>query len=328
MQKFQFTIIQENQVNLRIDKYLSDSLTKENISRSRIQNLISEKHLKKDNTIITNISHKTKLNDCYTLTITPLKESQIIAKDIPLDIVYEDQDMLVINKQAGLTTHPGAGNKENTLVNALLNYCGKNLSEINGTIRPGIVHRLDKDTSGLMVVAKNDKAHQSLTEQIQERILKRHYLAIVWGSLRPQKGQITGNIQRNRYNRLKMELTTNNKGKHSVTNYNTQKTYGKNTASLIECVLDTGRTHQIRVHCHSKKCPLIGDQTYGGKSHILSNKINLIQKEIDFINNFSRQALHSYKISFHQPSSQKLLEFETKFPKDLSDLTKILKKIQ
>ena len=316
----------QDKSNLRLDKLIYNELqNSENteFSRTRIQDIIKNGNLKKNNIIFTDISYKTKIDDEFLLELPEPTESKLEEKDIKINIVYEDNDLLVINKQAGLTTHPGAGNKDFTLVNALLYHCKNNLSGIGGVLRPGIVHRLDKDTSGLMVVAKNDISHHSLAEQIKTRVFKRHYNAIIWGNIFPKNGKIEGYIDRSKTNRLKMELTKSS-GKYSITNYNVIKEFS-NIASLVDCKLDTGRTHQIRVHFSSKKHPLIGDQLYGFKGKKLKN--NTLENQ-EFIENFPRQALHSKTINFFHPITNKEMYFESELPDDMKKLIDILSKLE
>ncbi|HLD76593.1 MAG TPA: RluA family pseudouridine synthase, partial [Rickettsiales bacterium] len=233
--------------------------------------------------------------------------------------IYEDDDLLVINKPAGLTVHPGAGNHNDTLVNALLFTHKNNLSSINGEFRPGIVHRLDKDTSGLMLVAKNDFTHNILSKDLQERKIKRSYLSFIYGVLEPKKGIVNKNIMRSRNNRLKM-ITTKNiaNSRNAVTHYETLQIFLDGFISLVECKLDTGRTHQIRVHMESLKHSLIGDQLYNSCKKTAPK--NLDENTKNFIANFPRQALHSYKIEFLHPRSKKEMLFKTKLPKDLEGL--------
>ena len=312
----------------RLDKFLISELSsfKPEISRNRLQILIESGQVCNNcNQIkLTSCDYKIK-GDEEILVIIPIAlESKILSVDIPFEIVFEDKNMLVINnlqnKPAGLTTHPGNGNHQNTLVNALLFYCGKTLSGINGVMRPGIVHRLDKDTSGLMVVAKNDLAHYELARQIEQRILKRNYLAFCYGTPKPLGGVIEKNIGRSKVNRLKM-TTLKTGGRVAITKYEVQEIYFGGLVSLIKCQLDTGRTHQIRVHLAAIGHPIIGDATYcSGKRSIKG----VSEKAIEVINNFSRQALHSYKISFLHPVSKKEMNFVIDLPKDITDLRKAL----
>ncbi|MDD2840483.1 MAG: RluA family pseudouridine synthase [Rickettsiales bacterium] len=313
-------IVSKDMVGIRIDKVLTSLC--QPFPRAKIQEFIKNRKLKNHNKICDDNSYQIKLDDDFEFDLPEFEEKTLRPTAIPLDIIYEDDDVIVINKQAGLTTHPGSGNEDNTLVNALLELYGKNLSQIGGDFRPGIVHRLDKDTSGLMVVAKNDEAHLNLSQQLETRDLKRNYIAFLWGVLNPRSGKIEGFIERNKINRLKMEMVKTG-GKYSLTNYKTLKTFLDNSISKVEFSLDTGRTHQIRLHCSSKSCPLVGDQIYGGNSRHLKNIYNA--KEL--VDNFPRQALHSYKIKFFQPTSGELKTFEVELPKDLKDLERKISKI-
>lgn len=307
-------------INTRLDKFIFLELEKEDnfagfYSRTKIQDLIQKNLIVKDNSILVNNSYKVQLNDEFTIKLNNDFELSLLPTNIPLNIVYEDEELLVINKQAGLTTHPGAGNYNNTLVNGLLFYCQNNLSTLNGLLRPGIVHRLDKDTSGLMVVAKNDFAHTKLAEQLLTRELKRNYIAIIWGTMFPLNGKIDGFINRCKANRLKMEMVKNG-GKYSLTNYNTLHKF-KDLASIVECKLDTGRTHQIRVHFSSKKHPLIGDPLYCNFYKELEYED---QERANYINNFPRQALHSKSIKFIHPKTNEIMHFDTELPDDMKEL--------
>lgn len=319
-------IIKNNQVNIRVDKILSDFYKVKNleISRGKIQELIENGFLLKNSEIFKDNSYKVKLDDELILNIPDFEENKLKPADIPLNIIYEDNDLIVINKQADLTTHPGAGNDDNTLANALLNLYGTNLSTVGGEFRPGIVHRLDKDTTGLMVIAKNDISHLKLSEQLQDRKLKRTYLGILWGFLNPKNGQIEACMERSKSNRLKMEIVKEGQGRYSLTNYKTINTFADKSISLVEFNLDTGRTHQIRLHCSYKGSPLVGDHVYGGNSRHM-------KKDYDFkdlIDNFPRQALHSYKISFYQPTTGELLKFEVLLPNDMKTILKELEKFE
>ena len=304
----------------RLDKFLTEKLTefKPEISRSRVKMLIEQGNITNSdaNICYTDCAYKIKGGEEFLITIPDPAPSQITAKNIAFDIIFEDQHMAVINKPAGLTTHPGNGNHQETLVNALLFHLGDKLSGINGVMRPGIVHRLDKDTSGLMVIAKSDTAHQELARQIQDRTLKRHYLALCFGVPKPLSGKIDKNITRSRVNRLKM-TTVRQGGRRAITHYSVKKIYCKDLLSMVECRLDTGRTHQIRVHMTAIGHCLIGDQTYGNRKKSL-NKIDENLK--NSINNFPRQALHSYKIAFLHPITKEPMQFETDLPQDIKEL--------
>jgi len=319
--------VAEEQNKMRLDKFIAAFMPE--ISRNRVQALIEQGNISISDKKITDRSHKVRSGDEISILIPPAEESKMQEADIPLKIVYEDDDLLVIDKQPGLTVHPGAGNHQDTMANALLKHCGKSLSGIGGVMRPGIVHRLDKDTSGLMVVAKNDKAHQDLAEQLKNRSLKRVYHAFVWGVPTPLAGKISANIGRSKRDRKKM-TTLRSGGREAVTNYKLLKTYGKNAVSLVECRLETGRTHQIRVHMTFKGHSLIGDKTYGGKGRV--NLAGVLKEVKEFIEKFPRQALHSTTIAFTHPISGKLLQFESNFssgfPEDIYELSNYLGNLQ
>jgi 23S rRNA pseudouridine1911/1915/1917 synthase len=327
-QEYTFTA-KEEEAGKRLDKFLFDKIQsyegKEiSISRMRIKELVESENATKNNEIFTDCSYKIKTGDLISIRFPEVKQSEILPKNILLDIVFEDEYMLVINKQAGLTTHPGAGNYDDTLVNALLYHCKGKLSGIRGVERPGIVHRLDKDTSGLMVIAKTDKAHHSLSKQIEERSFERRYYAFIYGVMIPRNGVIEGNIGKSTKNRIKMEVLKNG-GKFARTNYTTLETYGDGRFSLVECKLDTGRTHQIRVHFANLRHSLIGDTLYIGGRKTLPKDI---PEEIrGFIQDFPRQALHSYYIKFTHPVTEKALNFSIELPNDLLELKKNLKNI-
>ena len=292
--------------NLRIDKYISNLYSE--YTRNNIQNLI-------DNGAVTvnlktvKSNYKVRMGDEITVEIPEPKEHDIKAENIPLDIVYEDSDILVINKPKGMVVHPACGNYEGTLVNALLGYCKDSLSEINGIIRPGIVHRIDKDTSGLLLVAKNNRAHLSLAEQIKEHSAKREYLALVIGEVK-EDGTVNLPIGRCEKDRKKMAVTYKN-SKEAVTHYFVKERYEGYT--LLECKLETGRTHQIRVHLSHIGKPILGDNVYGPKK----------QKII-----INGQMLHAHRIEFTHPTSGKAMSFTAPLPKYfLEILEKLSKKV-
>jgi 23S rRNA pseudouridine1911/1915/1917 synthase len=324
MQEFKFNVTADDK-SLRLDKFLVEKFAKikPEISRSRIKNLIEANKISIDGKkIITNCAYKIKVHEELWVEIPDLEASEIIPKDIKIDIVWEDENMMVINKPAGLTTHPGNGNHQDTLVNALLFHSADEWSGIGGVARPGIVHRLDKDTSGLMVVAKNDLAHQNLALQIQERTLKRNYLAICYGVPKPLNGIIDKNLGRGKINRMKMTVMKLG-GKKAVTNYSVQKIYQNSLLSLVECRLETGRTHQIRVHMSAIGHSLVGDQVYGARKKNLNGISEDLQNLID---NFPRQALHSYKIAFLHPISKQEMEFTVDLPQDMRNLLSLIDK--
>jgi 23S rRNA pseudouridine1911/1915/1917 synthase len=321
MKEFEFTV-EENEEGVRIDKFLAQKLSE--ITRSKIQEIISEKLvLNSQGQPFKNSSQKTKLGDVISVTIPAVKPMNLEPKEIAFGIIYEDDDLLVINKPAGLTVHPGIGNHSDTLVNALLFTHQNKLSSGSEEFRPGIVHRLDKDTSGLMLVAKNDFTHQALGELLKNHEVQRSYLAFIYGALDPKKGTINKNIARSRVNRLKMS-TSRNLGREAITTYETKEILCEGFISLVECKLKTGRTHQIRLHMESEKHSLVGDQTYSGCKKTAPNNIDLALKHL--VANFPRQALHSYKIGFIHPRTKKELSFEIPFPDDLKNLEECLKK--
>ena len=307
----------------RIDKFLQSQLNE--LSRTRLQNLIRNGHVKLNNTIINEASKKIKNEDKIEVNFPEPKETLIKPNKIPLDILYDDNDLIIINKPPGVVVHPGAGNYENTIVNGLLFKYQNKLSSIGGKLRPGIVHRIDKDTSGVIVVAKNDTAHINLSKQFSNHTIKRTYEALIWGSLKPKNGKISEKISRSIKNRQLMAVRKD-KGKKAVTNYKTLEIFQNLNLpkiSFIECQLETGRTHQIRVHMNFKGNPILGDKSYG-KSKKKFNKIDIdIEKKI---NNFNRQALHAKSLGFIHPTTGKKIFFNAERPKDLDGLIKSLKK--
>lgn len=298
---------------LRLDKFLAKSLP--NFSRSQLQRLIAEGYVLLDDIIVSDNSYKVKAGDVFQVSVPPAAEAEPIAEDIPLDIVYEDADLLVVNKPAGMTVHPAAGVSRGTLVNALLYHCKDSLSGIGGVKRPGIVHRIDRETSGLLVVAKNDIAHRFLSEQFAEHSIERTYLAVVYGVPAPLNGCIEGNIGRSPADRKKMAIVTNG-GKPAVTHYKTMQVF-KNAASLVQCNLETGRTHQIRVHLTSVGNALIGDKVYVKNR---KTAVNLPQNLKNYVNDFPRQALHAKSLGFIHPTTKKFMQFDSSLPSDMAEL--------
>ena len=307
----------------RIDKFLK--LQVKNLSRTRLQALILDGQVKLNNIVIKNASKKIRKDDKIKIDFPPPKETFIKPSKIPLDILYDDDDIIVINKSPGVVVHPGAGNFEKTVVNGLIFKYQNNLSTVGGKLRPGIVHRIDKDTSGVIVVAKNDNAHINLSKQFSDHTIKRVYEALIWGALKPQKGKIIEKISRSIKNRQLMAVRKE-KGKISITNYKTLKVFQNLNVpkiSLIECRLETGRTHQIRVHMNFKGNSIIGDKSYG-KSKKKFKKIDpLLEQKI---NNFGRQALHAKSLGFIHPRTKKEIAFEAERPKDFDALIKSLNK--
>lgn len=301
----------------RLDKFLASSIPE--ISRSQIQRLIAEGAVSLEDTIITDNSYKVRLDDSFQIVIPEAKEPTPLPENIPLEIVYEDEDILVVNKPAGMTVHPAPGAYEHTLVNALLFHCQGRLSGIGGVKRPGIVHRIDKETSGLLVVAKNDMAHHGLSLQFAQHSIERTYYAVVYGVMQPLEGKIETNIGRSPYDRKKMAVLKSG-GKHAITNYKTLKIF-HNAASMVECRLETGRTHQIRVHLSSRGCNLIGDKVYV-KNH--KTTVALPTEIKNEVNDFPRQALHAATLGFIHPQTQQFISFTAELPQDMQNLIKIL----
>jgi len=318
------TLVPLNCHGYRIDKFLQSQLKE--FSRTKIQNLVNDGHVKLNNIIIINSSKKIKEKDQIKVTFPVAKETTIVPSKIPLDILYEDDDILIINKSPGVVVHPGAGNYDKTIVNGLLFKYKNNLSNIGGKLRPGIVHRIDKDTSGVIVVAKNDNAHVNLSEQFSNHTINRVYEALIWGSLKPQNGKINEKISRSIKNRQLMAVRKE-KGKTAITNYKTLKVFQNFNLpkiSLIECKLETGRTHQIRVHMNFMGNPILGDKSYG-KSRRKFKKIDFnIEKKI---NNFNRQALHAKSLGFIHPTTKKEIFFQARRPDDFNKLVRNLEKI-
>jgi len=299
-----FIITIEN-VGERVDKFVSDN---SEITRSYAQKLIddgnvtiNQKHIKSN--------YKLRLNDEIIVDLPELQELEVAAENIPLDIVYEDDDLLVVNKVQGMVVHPAAGNYSGTLVNALLHHCGNSLSGINGVIRPGIVHRIDKDTSGLLLVAKNDITHQSLAQQIKEHSVTREYLALLYGNLKQDNGTVDAPIGRSEKDRKKMAITTKN-ARNAVTHYEVLQRFTGYT--LAKCRLETGRTHQIRVHMAALNHPVVGDKVYG----IAKEKIKT-----------SGQLLHAAKTGFKHPKSGRYLEFSAELPNYFEKIIEKLKNL-
>tara|TARA_Y100000817_G_C16776046_1_gene508363 strand:+ start:5 stop:985 length:981 start_codon:yes stop_codon:yes gene_type:complete len=308
---------------IRLDKYLVNNLN--DFTRSQIKKIILSKNIKINKKLIISASEKVKNDDLIEVNFIERETDYLKPKKINLNIVYEDNDLIIINKKSGLVVHPGAGNQNETLVNGLLYRYKNNLSNINGNFRPGIVHRIDKDTSGLIVVAKNNKTHSLLSEQFNNHSIKRKYLALVWGVIRPLNGKITTLISRSKKNRQLMSVSER-LGKKAITNYKTLKTFSTSEIpkiSLIECNLETGRTHQIRVHLAYKGNPLIGDRKYGKKKQKFK-KINLKFEKI--LLSFDRQALHAKSLGFYHHTKKKFLHFDSNLPNDFKKILDFLDK--
>ena len=313
-----------NQNNKRVDYVLSKSLSE--ISRNKIKHLILDGNLTINKNIEYNPAKKVKKDQVLNFLIPEETEPDLEPYDYKLKIVYEDNDILILDKAAGISIHPGAGNYKKTIVNALVHYNKNNLSDIAGRFRPGIVHRIDKDTSGLIVVAKNNLSHIKLSNQFKNHSINRSYLALVWGKLRPQSGKIETLIGRSSKNRQLMEVSIK-KGKKAVTNYRTLEIFeNKNipTLSLVECILETGRTHQIRVHLSYKGNNILGDKHYKKKFKDLNRINNKIKSKIL---NLKRQFLHAKSLGFSHPNKDKFVKFESKLPPELNNLIKMIRNI-
>lgn len=303
--------------NMRLDKFLT---LQSGFSRSEIQRLIKGGNVLLNGEPIADTSYQVKENECFEVIVPEPVQSSATPEDIALVIVYEDDDLLVIDKPAGMVVHEGAGVHTGTLVNALLHHCGASLSGIGGVKRPGIVHRIDKQTSGLLVIAKNDAAHINLSAQFEKHTIKRTYFAFVYGVPNPTSGTISGNIGRSKFDRKKMALLQSG-GKPAVTHYETLEIFGR-FASLVRCNLETGRTHQIRVHLSSKGHHLIGDSTYRAKG---LSSLRIPSELKDELISFPRQALHAATLGFIHPKTKKELYFESPLPDDLQALLQKLR---
>lgn len=306
--------VEPNQQGQRLDRFLSECFKQ--LSRSQIQRLIAAGNLSCDDSLIVDNAFKVRSGDIYQLEIPAPEEANPVPEDIELDIVYEDKDLIVVNKPAGMTVHPAPGAYSGTLVNALLFHCRDNLSGIGGVKRPGIVHRIDKDTSGLIVAAKNDITHRGLCDQFFVHSIERTYQAIVYGTPNPLQGKIETNIGRSPYDRKKMAVLQSG-GKVAITNYKTLEIFGR-AASLVECKLETGRTHQIRVHMSSLGCNLIGDKVYekAKKTSIVFGSDELKKEVLTF----PRQALHAKTLGFVHPVLGLYMQFSSELPDDMSML--------
>ena len=325
MKNFINIIFDKNDKKLRVDSFISNK--EKELSRTRIKNLILNNKLKLNKNILTDPSKIVSDGDTIILEIPSPKISSLKPYNYKLNIVHEDKDLIVLNKNAGISMHPGPGNYDNTIVNALMNYGDGKLSNIGDELRPGIVHRIDKDTSGLIVVAKNNKTHEYLSTQFNKHTIKRVYQALIWGKLRPQSGKIETLITRSSKNRQLMEVGLT-KGKRAITNYKTIEVFESDkipTFSLVECRLKTGRTHQIRVHMKYKGNNILGDKKYKKKYKKFVNIDSELEESITALN---RQFLHAKTIGFNHPKSNARLEFTSKLPIDLEQILKKLRKIK
>ena len=293
----------------RLDKALAEAT---GLSRERIKGLIAEGAVTVGKTVARSASAKVQGEERFAIVLPPPEPLAAKPQDIPLDVVFEDAHLVVVNKPAGMVVHPAAGNPDGTLVNALLHHCAGQLSGINGVARPGIVHRIDKDTSGLLVVAKSDAAHEGLARQFADHSITRRYLAVCAGHPNPPAGTIAGRLGRSDRDRKKMAVLPDDtsRGKHAVTHYETLRALTQ--ASLIECRLETGRTHQVRVHCASIGHALLGDPVYGRTPRVLRPLLEEL--------GFARQALHAARLGFRHPISGESLDFCAEPPSDMREL--------
>lgn len=321
-------------VGKRLDAWLSAQLAPD-LSRNRIQALISAGQVTIGGTVVRETKHKLRDGDSIEIVIPEPEDAMPQGEEIPLDILYEDTDLIVINKPAGLVVHPGNGNWTGTLVNALIYHCGDTLSGIGGVKRPGIVHRLDKETSGVIVVAKNDLAHRHLSAQFADHgrtgDLERAYLAIVWGTPDRTNGKIDAPLGRSHRDRTKQAIVHEERddARHAVTHFEVQERFGAKEdstalASLVECQLETGRTHQIRVHMAHIGHPLVGDIEYGSAYKTKANKLDEPLQSI--VKGFSRQALHARLLAFEHPTTGKIMRFEAPMPNDMAELLEAFRK--
>ncbi len=316
-------IVEQNSDKKRIDTFIFYKCPE--LSRTRIKNLIIDNRLKINGKTNNLPSKKINIGDKIYLEVPEPKKTSLKPFSFKLEIVYQDDDLIVIDKPAGISMHPGPGNYDNTIVNALMGYEKIKLSSIGDELRPGIIHRIDKDTSGLIVVAKNNKSHENISMQFSDHTIDRVYNTLVWGKLRPQSGIIKTLITRNSKNRQLMDVSFT-KGKSAVTNYKTLKVFeGKNipTLSLIECKLETGRTHQIRVHMNYKGNQIVGDKKYKKRFKKLKNVGYEINKKL---RGLDRQFLHAKILGFHHPRTGKKLLFESDLPNDLKNIINVLEK--
>ena len=306
----------------RLDKVLASA--QDTLSRSRLRALFDQGCVQSGGKTITDPSQRVKPGQTFAILVPDPVPARPEPQALPLVILYEDEDVLVIDKPPGLVVHPAPGNRDRTLVNALLAHCGDSLAGIGGVCRPGIVHRLDKDTSGLLVVAKSERGHAGLAGQFGDRTIRRTYTAVVWGLPTPREGEISGNIGRSRADRKKMAVVDGG-GKPALTRYRTIRAFGT-AATLIECRLETGRTHQIRVHLASLGHPLLGDPLYGRPR--TAARARLVPPAIHAsLFGFPRQALHARRLEFRHPVTGQTLTFEAELPDDLMRLVECLEQI-
>ncbi len=323
----------EKKINLTVDKTENElrvdifiKKREDIISRTRIKNLILDNKLRINNKVITDPSKKIFFNDEIKLVIPEPKKASLKPYKFNLDIVFEDKDLIVLNKPSGIVMHPGAGNFDNTIVNALMNYSKNSFSNIGGELRPGIVHRIDKNTSGLIVVAKNNQTHEHLSNQFNKHTIQRVYQLLIWGKVRPSKGKIETFITRSSKNRQMMEVS-NSKGKKAITNYKTLEVFENNnipTFSLLECKLETGRTHQIRVHMNYLGNSIVGDDKYKKRFKKFKDIEPSLEKILIKLN---RQFLHAKTLGFMHPKKNKQMIFNSILPNELEIILKTLRNV-
>ena len=317
-------LITEKESGVRLDVFLSRKI--DYLTRSHIKKIIEKENVKINDEIVDSPSKKIKKNELININLLLKKNDKLKPNFIKLDICFEDKDLLIINKPKGMVVHPGAGNNQNTLANALVYKYKNKLSNINGDIRPGIVHRIDKDTSGLLLVAKNNLAHSKLGKQFSEHSIKRKYLCLIWGVIRPLNGKIETLISRNQRNRQLMDVS-DTRGKNAITKYKTLKVFNIKKIpkiSLIECELETGRTHQIRVHMKYKRTSLLGDKQYGKKNIKFKN----INKDFcEVLSDLKGQTLHAKSLGFVHPTKNKFLNFTSDLPADFKKVLNLLENL-
>ena len=315
----------EEEAGLRLDRALQRRLPE--FSRSRLKQLIVAGQVTRVGDVVAQASRdpaqRVHSGQNFVVFLTEAEPAEPAPQPIPLTILFEDADLIVIDKPAGMVVHPAPGNRRGTLVNALLAHCGASLASIGGVRRPGIVHRLDKDTSGLLVAAKTEAAHQALSRDFALRRIERAYSAVVWGVPKPANGEIAGNIGRSAANRKKMAVVAEGRGKPAVTRYRVERAFGSH-AALLECRLLTGRTHQIRVHLAHGGHPLIGDPAYGSRAGRSVTHSGPIGAEIA---GFPRQALHARLLGFDHPVTGRRLRFESRLPADMEGLVTNLERL-
>ncbi len=335
---WQTRVAKDEDAGERLDKWLAGWTQ---ISRSRMRPLIENGYVRADGNIVTSVTTKVKPTIEYAVQVPPPIDDTPRAEDIPLNIFYEDNEIIVIHKAAGMTVHPAPGSRSATLVNALLYHCANSLSGIGGVMRPGIVHRIDKDTSGLLVVAKNDLAHQYLSKQFSKHTVERRYICFVRSVPKPRDGQFKSRLARSQNDRKKQavvrgtvgNMEVSDHGRHAITNYKFLTGFGQMPGmavgtprvSEIECRLETGRTHQIRVHMAHMGCPLLGDPLYGKQRAFNTAKSAEEIAVRDAITAFKRQALHAATLGFKHPKTREMMRFECPLPPDMAQLRIVLK---